>query len=349
MKGAKQWYQYCPTLMPQIPMNTTFKAFVVNKTESEFKREIQTLSLEDLPPGEVTIQVKYSSVNYKDGLASIADGNIVRTYPFIPGIDAAGIVLFSTDDRFKVNDHVIVTSYGFGVSHFGGFSEIVRVPSKWVVPCPANLTLKETMIYGTAGLTAALSILKLEQCGITPASGDIVVSGATGGVGSLAVAMLAHKGYSVIASTGKKDQSDFLKAIGAKDIIDREELNPEKFPPLGKGRFAGAIDPVGGNTLAYIVSTLKYGGVVASSGLTGGIKVNTTVLPFILRGVSLLGIDSVECPMPVREKVWESMANTLKPNGLDQISQEIRLEDLPQTLDAILQGQVKGRVIVRME
>lgn len=330
-------------------MNTTFKAFVVNQTQTQFTRGLQTLSLDDLPPGEVTIQVKYSSVNYKDGLASIAKGNIVRTYPFVPGIDAAGVVIQSTNVRFKVNDHVIVTSYGFGVSHFGGFSEIIRVPSQWVVPCPSNLTLREAMIYGTAGLTAALSIHKLEHHGITPASGDVIVSGASGGVGSLAVAMLARKGYSVVASTGKTDQSEFLKTIGAKEVIDRETLNPEKFPPLGKGRYAAAIDPVGGNTLAYILSTLKSGGAVASSGLTGGVNVNTTVLPFILRGVSWLGIDSVECPMQLREDMWNAMAMELKPQGLEShIASEITLEQLPTTLDVILQGNIKGRVIVKI-
>jgi acrylyl-CoA reductase (NADPH) len=330
-------------------MKSTFKAFVVNKSEELFTREIKELTLLDLPEGEVTIKVMYSSVNYKDGLASIPDGQIVRSYPFIPGIDASGIVLDSKDDKFKVGDEVIVTSYGFGVSHFGGFSEIARVPAKWVVPLPKGLTLKEAMVYGTAGLTAALSIQKLEHHGLTVNDGDVVVSGASGGVGSVAVAMLAKKGYSVIASTGKTSEREYFKNLGAKEVISREDLSPEKFSALGKARFAAAIDPVGGNTLAYILSSLKYGGAVASSGLTGGTSVKTTVFPFILRGVSLLGVDSVECPMAFRQPLWNKMAQELKPDALmDFIGSEITLDELPHVLDKILKGEVKGRVIVKI-
>ncbi len=330
-------------------MTSTFKAFVVNKNENQFTREIKELTLQDLPEGDVTIKVMYSSVNYKDGLASIPDGQIVRSYPFIPGIDAAGIVIDSHDEKFKAGDEVIVTSYGFGVSHYGGFSEVVRVPSSWVVPLPNGLTLKEAMVYGTAGLTAALSIEKLEHHGLTVNDGDVVVSGASGGVGSVAVAMLAKKGYSVIASTGKTSETEYLKNLGAKEVISREDLSPEKFSALGKARFAAAIDPVGGNTLAYILSSLKYGGAVASSGLTGGTSVKTTVFPFILRGVSLLGVDSVECPMSIRQPLWNKMAQELKPDALmDFIGSEITLDDLPRVLDQILKGEVKGRVIVKI-
>ncbi|MBS3971402.1 MAG: acryloyl-CoA reductase [Erysipelotrichia bacterium] len=330
-------------------MTSTFKAFVVNKNENQFTREIKELTLQDLPEGDVTIKVMYSSVNYKDGLASIPDGQIVRSYPFIPGIDAAGIVIDSHDEKFKAGDEVIVTSYGFGVSHYGGFSEVVRVPSSWVVPLPNGLTLKEAMVYGTAGLTAALSIEKLEHHGLTVNDGDVVVSGASGGVGSVAVAMLAKKGYSVIASTGKTSETEYLKNLGAKEVISREDLSPEKFSALGKARFAAAIDPVGGNTLAYILSSLKYGGAVASSGLTGGTSVKTSVFPFILRGVSLLGVDSVECPMSIRQPLWNKMAQELKPDALmDFIGSEITLDDLPRVLDQILKGEVKGRVIVKI-
>ncbi len=330
-------------------MTSTFKAFVVNKNENQFTREIKELTLQDLPEGDVTIKVMYSSVNYKDGLASIPDGQIVRSYPFIPGIDAAGIVIDSHDEKFKAGDEVIVTSYGFGVSHYGGFSEVVRVPSSWVVPLPNGLTLKEAMVYGTAGLTAALSIEKLEHHGLTVNDGDVVVSGASGGVGSVAVAMLAKKGYSVIASTGKTRETEYLKNLGAKEVISREDLSPEKFSALGKARFAAAIDPVGGNTLAYILSSLKYGGAVASSGLTGGTSVKTSVFPFILRGVSLLGVDSVECPMSIRQPLWNKMAQELKPDALmDFIGSEITLDELPRVLDQILKGEVKGRVIVKI-
>ena len=330
-------------------MKQTFKALVVDKQEEQFSIELKDLTLDDLPQEEVTIKVMYSSVNYKDGLASIPDGNIVRSYPFIPGIDCSGIVIKSRNDRFKEGDEVIVTSYGLGVSHFGGFSEYVSVPASWVVALPKGLTFKEAMIYGTAGFTAALSIMKLEHHGLTPDQGAVVVSGASGGVGSVAVAMLAKKGYHVVASTGKTDQSEYLKQIGATEVISRDDLSPEKFSSLGKGRFAAAVDPVGGNTLAYILSTLKYGGAVASSGLTGGTKLNTTVFPFILRGVSLLGIDSVECPMSIRQPLWEKMATELKPDALnDFIGHEITLEGLPEVLAQILKGQTKGRVIVNI-
>lgn len=330
-------------------MKQTFKALVVDKQEEQFSIELKDLTLDDLPQEEVTIKVMYSSVNYKDGLASIPDGNIVRSYPFIPGIDCSGIVIKSRNDRFKEGDEVIVTSYGLGVSHFGGFSEYVSVPASWVVALPKGLTFKEAMIYGTAGFTAALSIMKLEHHGLTPDQGAVVVSGASGGVGSVAVAMLAKKGYHVVASTGKTDQSEYLKQIGATEVISRDDLSPEKFSSLGKGRFAAAVDPVGGNTLAYILSTLKYGGAVASSGLTGGTKLNTTVFPFILRGVSLLGIDSVECPMSIRQPLWEKMATELKPDALnDFIGHEITLEGLPEVLAQILKGQTKGRVIVKI-
>ena len=330
-------------------MKQTFKALVVDKQEEQFSVQLKDLTLNDLPQEEVTIKVMYSSVNYKDGLASIPDGNIVRSYPFIPGIDCSGIVIKSRNDRFKEGDEVIVTSYGLGVSHFGGFSEYVSVPASWVVALPKGLTFKEAMIYGTAGFTAALSIMKLEHHGLTPDQGAVVVSGASGGVGSVAVAMLAKKGYHVIASTGKTDQHEYLKQIGATEVISRDDLSPEKFSSLGKGRFAAAVDPVGGNTLAYILSTLKYGGAVASSGLTGGTKLNTTVFPFILRGVSLLGIDSVECPMSLRQPLWEKMATELKPDALkDFIGHEITLEGLPEVLSQILKGQTKGRVIVKI-
>lgn len=330
-------------------MNTPFKAFIVNKENDQFTSGLQTLTLNDLPQGEVLIKVHYSSVNYKDGLASIPHGQIVRTYPHVPGIDASGLVEESSDDRFKKGDRVIVTSYGFGVSHFGGFSEYARVPSKWVVHCPDSLSLREAMAYGTAGFTAALSVLKLQHQGITPESGDIVVTGASGGVGSVAVAMLAKQGYNVFASTGKSQEHDYLKQLGAVEVLSREELSPPQFTPLGKGRFIGAIDPVGGNTLAYLLSVMKYGGTVACTGLTAGSHLNTTVYPFILRGVSLMGVDSVECPMSIREPLWQRMASDMKPDNLEGfIGEEITLEDLPAVFTRILNGETKGRVVVKV-
>ncbi|MCF6093707.1 acryloyl-CoA reductase [Microaerobacter geothermalis] len=329
-------------------MTEKFMAFIVNKTEESFSAGMREISLDDLPEGEVTIQVAYSSVNYKDGLASIPNGKIVRFYPFIPGIDLAGTVVSSTDHRFKEGDEVIATSYELGVSHFGGFSQFARVPGDWVVPLPKGLTLKEAMIYGTAGFTAALSIQRMEENGLKPEDGPVLVTGATGGVGSMAVAMLSRLGYHVVASTGKESEHDYLRQLGAKEVLSREELSPEKIKPLDKQRWAGAIDPVGGNTLAYVLSTIKYGGSVASCGLTGGGEFSTSVYPFILRGINLLGIDSVYCPMVTRANLWNRMGSDLKPDDLDQAANEITLEELPNILAAILKGQVRGRTVVKI-
>ncbi|NEU30971.1 acryloyl-CoA reductase [bacterium LRH843] len=327
---------------------TNFRALLVNQEENTFSVNISNLTLNDLPEGEVVIRVDYSSVNYKDGLASIPNGKIVNSYPHVPGIDLAGTVVSSKDPRFKEGDEVIATSYEIGVSHFGGFSEYARIRADWIVPLPKGLSMKEAMTYGTAGFTAALSIQRLEENGINPEKGPILVSGSTGGVGSSAVSMLAKLGYHVIASTGKESEHEFLNEIGANEIISREELQPEKIRPMDKPRWAAAIDPVGGNTLAYILSTIKYGGSVAVSGLTGGISVPTTVFPFILRGVNLLGIDSVYCPMSTRIKLWERMANDLKPDNLEKITSEITLDQLPSTLSLILEGKVKGRTVLKL-
>lgn len=330
-------------------MSDTFHALVVNKDNEQLSVDVKTLTFDDLPEGEVTIRTAYSSVNYKDGLASIPNGNIVSTYPFVPGIDLAGTVVSSTDSRFKEGDEVIATSYEIGVTHYGGFSEYARVKSEWVIPLPKGLSLQEAMAYGTAGFTAALSIQRLEEHGVRPDSGEVVVTGATGGVGSLAVAMLAKLGYDVVASTGKASEHEYLKGLGAKDVVSREEVNPEKIRPLGKQRWAGAIDPVGGKTLAALLSNTKYGGSVAVSGLTGGPKVETTVFPFILRGVNLLGIDSVYCPMDIRKPLWERMATDLKPESLlSDIGQEVDLNGLPNVLSSILKGEVRGRTIVKL-
>lgn len=328
----------------------TFRALVVNKEGNDFSVNVKSLTFDDLPEGEVTIKTAYSSVNYKDGLASIPNGNIVSTYPFVPGIDLAGTVVASTDSRFKEGDEVIATSYEIGVTHYGGFSEYARVKADWVVPLPKGLTLKEAMAYGTAGFTAALSIQKLEKHGLRPEHGDVVVTGATGGVGSLAVAMLAKLGYNVVASTGKASEHDYLKKLGAKEVVSREEVKPEVIRPLGKQRWAGAVDPVGGQTLAALLSNMKYGSSVAVSGVTGGPKVETTVFPFILRGVNLLGIDSVYCPMDIRKPLWERMATDLKPDTLlSDIGQEVDLDGLPNVLARILKGEIRGRTIVTFE
>jgi acrylyl-CoA reductase (NADPH) len=288
-------------------------------------------------------------VNYKDSLASIANGNIVTSYPFVPGIDLAGVVVSSDSPDFKEGDRVIATSYDIGVSHFGGYSEYARIRSEWIVPLPENLTLKEAMIIGTAGFTAALSIHRLEENHTSPANGSVLVTGATGGVGSFAVAILSKLGYTVEASTGKSSEAAYLKKLGASSIVAREDIYNGKLKALGKQKWAAAVDPVGGEPLASVLSQIQYGGSVAVSGLTAGGKVPTTVFPFILRGVNLLGIDSVYCPMPIRKEIWNRLANDFKPESFEPfIQQEISLQHLPEVLPTLLKGQARGRTIVKL-
>ncbi|MDR6124007.1 acrylyl-CoA reductase (NADPH) [Bacillus sp. SLBN-46] len=330
-------------------MKEQFKALIVDKNENNFSVSVQNITFDSLPPGDVLIKVAYSAINYKDGLASIPNGKIVTSYPFIPGIDLAGVVVSSQDPRFREGDEVIATSYEIGVSHYGGYSEYARIPGDWMVQLPENLTLKESMIFGTAGITAALSIQRLEDNGLTPEKGKVLVTGATGGVGSLAVSMLSKRGYEVVASTGKSSEHAFLYKLGAKEIISREDVFNGKIKILDKQIWAAAVDPVGGETLASILSKINYNGSVAVSGLTGGGSVPTTVFPFILRGINLLGIDSVYCPMDVRQELWNRMATDLKPSTLSEIVQkEITLGELPETLPTILKGQARGRIIVKM-
>ncbi|AIQ12561.1 acrylyl-CoA reductase family protein [Paenibacillus durus] len=331
-------------------MSSSFQALFVDNTEP-FSVAVKPISLGDLPAGEVVIKVAYSSVNYKDGLASIPDGNIVKSYPFVPGIDLSGVVESSEDERFVKGQPVLVTGYGLGVSHFGGYSEYARVPADWVVPLPDGLSLKEAMIYGTAGFTAAMSIQALEDNGASPDQGKVLVTGASGGVGGAAVAMLAKRGYQVAAGTGRTSESDYLKRLGAAEVISRGEIyDPEaKQRPLDKQLWQAAVDPVGGNQLAAILSKIAYRGSVAVSGLTGGTKVPATVLPFILRGVNLLGIDSVFCPAGLRLKVWERMAGDLKPANLEAlVDREVTLDELPQALADILKSNTRGRVLVKV-
>ncbi|WP_019004564.1 NADPH:quinone oxidoreductase family protein [Cohnella laeviribosi] len=327
----------------------TFRALVVNREKDKVAANIREMTFEELPEGEVTIRVAYSCVNYKDGLAAIPEGRVVKTYPIVPGIDLAGTVVASRDPRFKEGDEVLATGYELGVSRHGGFSQYARVPADWVVPVPEGLTLKEAMAYGTAGFTAALSIHRLEAHGVTPEKGPVLVTGATGGVGSLAVAMLAKIGYEVTASTGKDSEHAYLQKLGAANIVSRSSLSPEKIRPLDRQLWAGAIDPVGGKSLAYILSTTKYGGSVAVSGLAGGAELPTTVHPFILRGVNLLGIDSVYCPMDLRVRLWQRMASDWKPDGLlDEVISEVGLDELPGVLTSVLEGRHRGRTIVRL-
>lgn len=327
----------------------SYRALVVNKTGDSFDVSIQQLDESQLPPGDVTIRVEWSSVNYKDGLACSATGRVVRSYPMVPGVDLAGSVISSSDPRFSPGDKVVVTGYDVGVAHHGGFAELARVPAAWVMPLPTGLTTKEAMAIGTAGLTAALSVEALERNGLRTEQGPVIVTGATGGVGSTAVSMLAQLGYTVAASTGKESEHAFLRDLGATEILSRQDVSAESTRPMETERWAAAVDPVGGATTAYLLRATKYGGSVAVSGLTGGGTVNTTVFPFILRGVNLLGIESVFCPMEQRLRVWKRLGTDLKPHGLlESIAVETGLEGVVAVAEQILAGQVRGRTLVRV-
>ena len=327
----------------------SFRALVVNKKDDAFDVAVQHLDESSLPPGEVTIRVEWSSLNYKDGIAVVPSGRIIRSFPMTPGVDLAGTVVSCTDSRFSAGQKVVVTGYDVGVSHPGGFAELARIPADWVMPLPAGLTTKEAMAIGTAGLTSALSVEALEHNGLRKDQGPVIVTGATGGVGSTAVSMLAQLGYTVAGSTGKESEHGFLRALGATEILSREDVSAESNRPVETERWAGAIDPVGGATTAYLVRTTKYGGSVALSGLTGGGTVNTTVFPFILRGVNLLGIDSVFCPMERRQRVWKRLGGDLKPHGLmESIAVETDLDGVMAVAEQIRAGKVRGRTLVRL-
>ncbi|WP_173917315.1 acryloyl-CoA reductase [Halobacillus sp. Marseille-Q1614] len=329
---------------------TTFQAFQISRNDNgEINAQIENLNKKDLPQGDVLIKVHYSSVNYKDGMVSTPDNPLVKNYPIIPGIDLAGVVEESDDPKFKEGDQVIATSYEIGVNHPGGYSEYASIPSEWVVPLPDGISLEESMIYGTAGFTAALSVHRLEANGLTPEDGPILVTGASGGVGSMAVAMLAKRGYNVEASTGSKEHENYLKRLGAQKVISREDVYDGNLKPIQSERWAAAVDPVGGEQLASLLGQLKYQGGAAVSGLTGGTKIPTQVYPFILRGISLIGIDSVNCPMPLRKKIWHRLADDLKTtDAFEEIKSVINLEEVTDTLQSILQGNTRGRVIVKL-
>jgi putative YhdH/YhfP family quinone oxidoreductase len=329
--------------------NTSFRALVVSKNDDDtYTREITDRSLQDLPEGEVLLRVHYSSLNYKDGLSCIGNPGVTRNYPHTPGIDASGEVVECSDSRFKPGDSVVVTGYDLGMSTSGGFGQYIRVPADWVVPLPEELSLKEAMIYGTAGYTAALSVHALQKHGITPEQGEIVVTGSTGGVGCISVVLLAGLGYNVVASTGKIHETDFLKGLGAKEIIHRDEVNDQSKKPLLKQRWAGAIDTVGDTTLATLLKATKQRGAVAATGLVASANLPTTVFPFILRGVSLLGIDSGETPMNLRCQIWNKLADEWKFPQLEQLSVDCTLDNLSPEIDKILAGGQRGRVVVNL-
>ena len=330
-------------------MSQSFRAFVVNKINEEFTAGLRDLHIDDLPTGDVLVKVAYSSVNYKDGLASIPDGRVVRNYPLILGVDLAGTVVESSDERFKAGDEVIATSYEIGVSHHGGFSEYARLKADWIVPLPQGLTLKEAMALGTAGFTAALAIHQLEKNGLKPEQGPVLVTGATGGVGSIAISIFSKLGYAVAASSGKESEYEYLRSLGASTILSREETSAESSRPLEKERWSGCVDAVGGSTLAYLLRSTLYAGSVAACGNTAGANFSTSVFPFILRAVNLLGIDSVNCPMHTRVQLWQQLASEYKPDALlESIGQEVSLDGLPQVLSTILKGGVRGRTLVKI-
>ncbi len=328
---------------------TLFNAIVVTETENnEYKMALQERNIEDLPQGDLLIRVHYSSLNYKDALSSIGNKGVTKTYPHTPGIDAAGIVEESSVDDFEIGDKVLVTGYDFGMNTSGGFAEYIRVPAKWVIKLPNLLSLRESMVYGTAGFTAALSVYKLTKASVNPSDGEILVTGATGGVGSVAVALLAKLGYDVVAATGKLSESEMLKTLGAKSVINRHDVDDQSNRPMIRGRWAGVIDTVGGNILATAIKSTNYGGVVTCCGNVGGGDFSTSVYPFILRGVTLFGIDSVLCPMPLRKEIWEKLASEWKLYNLEESVEEVSLGGLVDKIDAMLKGNHKGRTIVKV-
>ncbi len=329
--------------------NTKFKAMMVTETgEKEFKREIITRQIDDLPQGDILINVKYSSLNYKDALSATGNKGVTRNYPHTPGIDAAGIVEESNNENFKAGDKVLVTSYDLGMNTSGGYGQYIRVPAEWVVKLPETLTFRESMIYGTAGFTAALSVYKLVNSGVKPGDGDILVTGATGGVGSTAVSILSKMGYDVIAATGKLEEKEMLIGLGAKDIVDRREIDDTKSAML-KGRWAGVIDTVGGNMLATAIKSTNYGGAVTCCGNVAAAEFSTSVYPFILRGITLFGIDSVMCPMDTRLDIWNKLSSDWKLDNLNDNVEEVSLNELDDKIDMMLKGKHKGRTIVNLD
>jgi acrylyl-CoA reductase (NADPH) len=329
-------------------MSRTFRAFSATQDGDAVTRAVTTMSTDDLPPDGVLVEVEHSSVNYKDALATIPKGRVARISPLVPGIDLAGTVAEGGTADFPDGAAVLAHGYEIGVARHGGFAGYARVPAEWLVPLPAGLTAREAMAVGTAGFTAALSVLALEAYGLTPEQGPVLVTGATGGVGSHAVAMLAVRGYEVVASSGKADANSYLESLGASSVISRDQLSAEGGRPLEAAVWAGAVDCVGGQTLANVLARIQYGGAVAASGLTGGTGLPTTVMPFILRGVALLGIDSVETPIARRRAVWTEIGGGLRPAELEQMITDASLDQLEPVLDSILQGGITGRTVVNV-
>ncbi len=326
-----------------------FRAFRIHDNNGSVQAGLETLGLADLMAGEVVIRAEYSSVNYKDALAATGRGRILRRFPLVGGIDVSGIVEGSTDERYPPGTPVLVTGCGMGENHDGGFAQYVRVPAQWVVPLPQGLDLYEAMALGTAGFTVALAVQRLEENGQVPSQGPVLVTGATGGVGSLAIDILSGLGYEVVALSGKPGESAWLQSLGAARVLDRRGLDTGS-KPLERAQWAGAVDNAGGETLAWLTRTVQPGGNIVSIGLAGGSELHTTVMPFILRGISLLGVASASCPMSRRCGAWERLATDLRPHHLDRIVQEpVTLDGLSAVFDRMMQGKTKGRVLVRLQ
>ncbi len=326
----------------------TFKAYRTFQDDSRIASRFVDLCLDDLDPGDVVIRTKYSTINYKDALSHGGAGRIMRKYPTVAGIDMAGTVDRSNDPRWKKGDKVIVTGYEMGVAHDGGYAEFVRVPADWVVRRPESMTAFDAMTLGTAGFTAALAIHLMQHNGLDPAQGPVAVTGATGGVGSVAIEILAKLGYPVVAITGKQEASTYLRDIGASDVLLRQSLDTGKVKALDKATWSGAIDNLGGDMLAWLLSTTKIAGRVAAVGLAADMKLATSVAPFILRGVQLLGVDSVNCPMDLRQTLWNRLAVEWRPDRVHDQVRTIDFDELPTHFDAYLKGMVRGRTVVRI-
>jgi acrylyl-CoA reductase (NADPH) len=327
-----------------------FRAYVAEKVDDRVDRGVRSFAAADLPDGEVELAVEWSSVNFKDALATVPNGKVARISPLIPGIDLAGAVISTTHPDLAVGDRVLAHGYDLGVARHGGFGEFTRVPADYVVRLPAELDARQAMAVGTAGFTAAMSVAALEQRGLRPGDGPVLVTGASGGVGSVAVAILAARGHEVWAATGKREEENRLRGLGAAGIVGREELTSASARPLESARWAGAVDTVGSATLPAVLRTLRPGAAVASSGNAGGASLETTVLPFILRGVALLGMDSANLAIEERRALWERIATDLRPNGIDEGIglTEVDLDDVEGALDAILAAEARGRWVVRV-